>query len=373
MSINEIDILVSILIVSYVVFWLFLTEILGRYQKLSKSNARKLLHIVLGNVILLVPFFGDFIIAISIPLLFIPINYFLSPNSPIKKLRLDTFEAGHAWGTVLYPISLTIIVFFCYDNPWLLIACFFPLAYGDGLAAVIGERANKGFFSGLGGQKTLIGSWTFIWASFVSVFVGLFLLKFFDIITFSIEFIIFASIIVAILATLIELLSPKGTDNLFIPIILLIILLYIEDFIIEGATSVDLTYFAIGFLISSLFGITGYVLKFLTFDGVLAGVFFGLIIMGIGGWTLGIALLLFFIGGSIVTKYSKKHSRNEIVFEKGGTQRDSLQAFAKAGIASAIALLIPFYNDSVYLIIIVIATMGTSLADTMGTEIGTLS
>jgi uncharacterized protein (TIGR00297 family) len=365
-----IDILLPfLLVVLYVFFWLIMSEYLSRRNKISKTDARKLLHVMVGNVVLFIPFFGDKLIVTLIPFGFIIFNFFLTPYSPIKKLRMDTFESGHGLGTVWYAISLTILVFFGYDKPWLILAAFFPLAYGDGLAAVIGSRANNGFLWSFGGKKSLIGTWTFIWASFLSVTLGLMIFNFLGIISFLIANIILISIVVAISASILEFISPKGMDNLFIPIGLLILLEFTENTIFLYSLPVNINIFYIGVVFALFFGILGYLTKILTLDGALAGFFMGIIIMGLGGLSLGLALLMFFAIGSFVTKINKKDT-TEGIFEKGSVKRDSLQALAKAGFATIIALLAVFSNDKTILIMIFIASLATSLTDTVATEIG---
>ena len=69
---------------AYVFFWLVLLELIGRKGIISKSNARKMLHIVLGNILFILPMFSSKLIATAIPFIFIPVNYLMSPFSPIK-------------------------------------------------------------------------------------------------------------------------------------------------------------------------------------------------------------------------------------------------------------------------------------------------
>ena len=364
-----------ILVFSYVLFWLVVSEVLSRTKKLRKLDARKLLHIMVGNVVLFIPLFTDHFIITAIPVIFIFLNFCMTPYSPIKQLHLDTFEAGHALGTVYYAISLSILVVVAYDfsnYPWIIVASFFPLAYGDGLAAVVGSRATSGFLHSIGGKKSLIGSWVFIWASFLSVVIGLFFLQYITNSSATLEFILLVAIVVAIVAAYVEFMSPKGTDNFFIPVFLLFFLFITKDSLLSSSQFINLTVFSIGFLFALSFAIIGYTTRILTLDGSLGGFFMGMIIMGLGGYTLGIGLLIFFIIGTLATKVGKSQKKY-VVFEKGSVRRDSLQALAKAGFATIIALLTVFFDHSVYLLMIFIATLGASLADTMGTEIGIMS
>lgn len=366
------DLLPVTLAFAYVFFWLGLLEFIGRMDYVSKSNARKMLHIVLGNILFILPIFSSRALATFIPFTFIPVNYLMSPLSPIKKMRMDTFEAGHSWGTILYALSLTVVVWFGFNHPYFLIVAFFPLCYGDGSAALIGSNVTSQNFQLYSGKKSLLGTWSFIWATFLAIIGGLYVYKAMGLLTISIKVILVSAIIFAVLGVIIELLSPKGMDNLFIPIIALGVAMVGETTITTIASNLNVNTFMWGFIIAGLFAVIGIVGKFLTWDGALAGFFIGIIIMGVGAWTLGAALLTFFIVGSLATKLNKK-SQEEVSFEKSSSKRDSLQALAKAGFASFVAFLILVYPDNLTISIIVIGALGSSLADTMGTEIGIFS
>ena len=372
MDIFTADLLPVTLAFAYVFFWLGLLEFIGKMDYVSKSNARKMLHIVLGNILFILPLFSNKALATFIPFTFIPVNYLMSPLSPIKKLQMDTFEAGHSWGTILYAVSLTVVVWFGFNHPYFLIVAFFPLCYGDGGAALIGSNFKSQTFELYSGKKSLLGNWSFIWASFLSIIGGLYIYKAMGLLTIRIEVIFVSAIIFAVLGVIIELLSPKGMDNLFIPIISLVVAMVGETTIINLASNLNVNTFMWGFLIAGLFAVVGIVGKFLTMDGALAGYFIGIIIMGVGAWTLGAGLLTFFIVGSLATKLNKK-SQKEVSFEKSSSKRDSMQALAKAGFASFVAFLILVYPGDLTIEIIVIAALGSSLADTMGTEIGIFS
>ncbi|MFW9927797.1 MAG: DUF92 domain-containing protein [Candidatus Thorarchaeota archaeon] len=352
----------------FVFFWLFFSEYLSRKNKITKIDARKLLHIMVGNVVFFLPLFHDKLIVFLIPFVFIFFNFFLTPYGPIKKLRMDTFEHGHALGTVWYAVSLTVLVVLSFDIPWIIAASFLPLAYGDGLAAVVGSRAHNGFLWSFGGKKSLLGTWTFIWATFFSVLFGLAIFNVLGFASLNIKTILLLAIVLAIIASLIEFFSPKGLDNLFIPIGALIFLNITYDFLNQASLNINLNVFMIGIVIALFFGIFGYYMKFLTLDGSMAGFFMGMVIMGIGGFSLGIALLIFFIVGSFVTKLNNPSQQSS--FEKGSSTRDSMQAIAKAGFATIVALSTVFWKDNPIVFMIFIATLGTSLVDTIATEIG---
>ncbi len=211
------------IIFGYVLIWIVISEIAARTGRMKKNNSRKLLHIMVGNVVFFLPFFETWLLAVLIPGFFIVGNYLMSPHSPIEKLRMETFEAGHANGTIFYAVSMTILVAFFFNNMSLIFAAFLPLAYGDGFAAVFGERAKSHIFQGVGGQKSLAGTVALFLGSLLSVYLGLMMLGMNA---------PWLSLVTAILAVVLELISPRGTDNLIIPLGLGLILPFIAPFLL---------------------------------------------------------------------------------------------------------------------------------------------
>ena len=357
------DLLGASLTILWVSIFLVFSELLARVGKLSKENARKLIHIGVGNVVFFIPLFENFIIAIIIPATFIIGNYFLSPLSPISKIKLKTFEAGHSLGTIFYPISLTIVIFLFFDINWKIIACFMPLVYGDGFAAVFGPKSKSGKYIIFGNTKSLLGSGIISLFSIISVFGGILVME------GDLMLAIYASLISGIVTPIIENLSPKGTDNLFIPIILSILFFVIPDKQFLDL-EINILMFSVGAIIGLIIASLGFKLHFLTLDGAIFGFILSLYMLGIGGVSIGIQLFLFFILGSIATKYiGKNEDKIQFEFEKGSEKRDGLQALAKSGLPAIMTLFVingPFE----ILFYFISAIICSSLVDTLATEIG---
>ena len=357
------DLLGASLTILWVSIFLVFSELLARVGKLSKENARKLIHIGVGNVVFFIPLFENFIIAIIIPATFIIGNYFLSPLSPISKIKLKTFEAGNSLGTIFYPISLTIVIFLFFDINWKIIACFMPLVYGDGFAAVFGPKSNSGKYIIFGNTKSILGTGIISLFSIISVFGGILVME------GDLMLAIYVSLITGIAAPIIENLSPKGTDNLFIPIILSILFFVIPDTQFLDL-EINMLMFSVGAIIGLLIASLGFKLHFLTLDGAIFGFILSLYMLGIGGVSIGIQLFLFFILGSIATKYiGKNEDKIQFEFEKGSEKRDGLQALAKSGLPAIMTLFVingPFE----ILFYFISAIICSSLVDTLATEIG---
>ena len=365
---------------TFVFIVLSIAEILRRKEIISGPTSRKLVHILVGNVVLVFPLgFTNTYAALIGPIFFIFFTYLTCPKSPIKKLRLKGVEAGHAFGTVYYSISLTILtlIFFKPDisdqRNIILIASFLPLVWGDGISAIVGSNSVKNgkYYTIFNSKKSLIGSWTVTFASAIAVFLATIVYKVPILTAF------YLSLLVAGITTIIEAFSPKGIDNLTIPFVNASILyaLYCHldrnFFVLDNNINWKSTVTAL--LLSILLAIGGVKFHVLTVDGAMVGIYFGLVILGLGSWTLGSIYGTFFILGSAFTVLGKKRKKEVTKeFEKGTTARDSIQAMINSIVPGTLALILVVYPHPV-VILAASAALATSLSDTLGTEIGILS
>ncbi|MHA1911043.1 MAG: DUF92 domain-containing protein [Candidatus Kariarchaeaceae archaeon] len=135
----------------------------------------------------------------------------------------------------------------------------------------------------------------------------------------------------------------------------------------------SLNTFFMGLILALIIGLLGLKKKALTLDGMLSGAFLGALVFGFGGWSWGLMFALFFIIGSGATFIGKeKKQEQEAGWEKGETARDSLQVLSK-GFWGMICALIYVVWPNYGLMVAYMASMATSLADTLGSEIGVLS
>lgn len=188
-------------------------------EKKGKEASRKFIHILLGNWWFFVVFFFDNVIWASVlPVLFIFINYLSYKFNIIKSMEREEGEDKDSLGTVFYAVSLFILVIYSYifvQNPWIGLCGIFTMAYGDGFAAIFGKKYKSKEFKIFGSTKTIIGS------SVMFVITFLIHVIFFGVV--GTEYFILKAIVVGILATIMEAVSIKGTDNIIVPIITAVI------------------------------------------------------------------------------------------------------------------------------------------------------
>jgi phytol kinase len=197
--------------VAVVVSYLFVTSVVlfgvGLYllRAISSEAARKVIHIgVIHWWLIALRFITTTWVALIGPVSFIVIN---ALNVKFRLIPGIQREEANDFGTVYYAISLSMITFAAYEFNMVTAAsiALFVMGYGDGLAALIGKavpsrmiRVNKSL---LGSLTMLIVSFgvSFYWSQDVVVSIGL-----------------------ALAATVVEGLSPKGLDNLSVPFVVFV-------------------------------------------------------------------------------------------------------------------------------------------------------
>jgi phytol kinase len=202
------------LIGSYVLIFLVIGISTGlqKLKLIGDEGARKFIHIGVSNWwILAMYFFQDaqaVWFAMIPPITFIILNYISYRTNLLK--AMERGGKGNL-GTVYFPISLLILVILTFgvlDNPYIGAVGILVMGYGDGLAAVIGKAYGK---HKLAFGKTIEGSITMFVASFLVVFLVALFIQ-------SVAISLILALLVSLVVTIVELVTPKGIDNLSVPL-----------------------------------------------------------------------------------------------------------------------------------------------------------
>ena len=187
----------------YVAFLLIISEkILRKYPFLS----RKFLHIMVGNILFMLPLFETQWIMVSIAAApFVFLTFLMSPYSPLKIVS-STSSSGHGLGLVYYSISWTILAYLFFDMPEIIAIGIVTMSYGDGFASLIGKKYGRKTYNICGDIKSLEGS--------LSMFITIIVASITALVYFNISINILIILTVACAATVIEGITPKGLDNL---------------------------------------------------------------------------------------------------------------------------------------------------------------
>ncbi len=186
--------------------------VIKRFAKSDSEIVRKIVHIGTGNVILLAWWFNipaSIGIAASIlASLFTLLSYRFPLLPGINSVGRKSF------GTFFYSVSIGVLIawFWYLKQPLYAALGILIMAWGDGLAALIGQRFGKHKYYVFGGQKSLEGSLTMTIVSFIIS--SLILLN----VQSNTWQTWLVSVFVAMVATGLEAISFLGIDNLTVPL-----------------------------------------------------------------------------------------------------------------------------------------------------------
>jgi phytol kinase len=211
-----------------VISYAFVFGVLGAATVLLKTGvvtaavSRKLVHIGVSNWWFLAMLFFDrwqFAIVGPISFIFINLASYLFRLMPAMEHEVRTRNLG----TVYFPAALLVLVLLGWAGPmpvWVAGMGILVMGYGDGLASLLGEHLTSKAFRVSGNTKSVAGTAVMFIAA--SVVVVCFILLF-----SSGEAqgspaagsIVLSALVTATVATVIELITPWGMDNLTVPIL----------------------------------------------------------------------------------------------------------------------------------------------------------
>jgi len=179
-----------------------------KYNGDNKEIVRKIIHIGIGPLIPIAQFLkidqNSALIFTGIVTLMIFINYTYKLFPTIEDIERKSY------GTLFYCLSLFILIYLFWDkDPYALIAGFFIMTFGDGLAGLIGKSFNSKSWIFFKQKKSLFGTMTMFLISLIVVFsIGYAQQNSLNLNYFTIAF----------FATLLEQFSVLVIDNFIVPI-----------------------------------------------------------------------------------------------------------------------------------------------------------
>ena len=196
----------------YIVLVLVMSKFL---TKKGKEASRKFVHIMLSNIwFFYLMFIDSLLYAWILPAIFVVMN---SLSYKFKIFKSIERECKDGMGTVYYAISILLISLFTYKigKPLLGLPGILVMGYGDGFAAIIGQKIKSKEYKVGNTTKSIAGSITmFLFSLAICVVVFGFL---------NMEYCWIKAIGVAIVATILEAISIKGLDNISVPVLVTIL------------------------------------------------------------------------------------------------------------------------------------------------------
>ncbi|MEH2068764.1 MAG: diacylglycerol/polyprenol kinase family protein [Nostoc sp.] len=196
----------------WVLFVLLIAWVVNRFANGEPEIVRKIVHIGTGNVILLAWWLDiPATIGITASILASAITL-LSYRFPI--LPGINSVGRQSLGTFFYSVSIGILIawFWYFQQPQYAALGILVMTWGDGLAALIGQRFGKHKYKVSGTEKSWEGSLTMMLVSYLVSSLILVTTQGNSWQTWTI------SLLVALIATALEAFSFLGIDNLTVPL-----------------------------------------------------------------------------------------------------------------------------------------------------------
>ena len=203
-------------------------EVLLHFFKVKAEITRKFSHMAAGIIAFIIPILlTHHLSVLSLCILF--------TSMLIITKRLNLLKSIHAikrktYGSYLYPLSIYIcfLVYTFYNNYIFYLLPILILAISDSFAAIAGKTWPYGRFSKHPDSKTIVGSTMFF---SVSLIISLVLFQFLTNMQFMT--VLYISVLVSLISTIIESISYRGLDNLSIPVSIEILLILFKDTLIS--------------------------------------------------------------------------------------------------------------------------------------------
>ncbi len=205
-----------ILVCLCILFLIMFAEILWRRKIVQVELSRKLIHMGTGVIVAFCPFFlsWTYIQLLSVGFLVVILaSYKLNIFSSIHDVNRITR------GEVLYPIGIGICALL-EPAPWIFTASILHLAIADALAAIVGLKWGKRTrYMLLSHGKTLLGSMTFFYTS-MAIFAG----ALYFVAPENRPNLLTLLVMFPLILTLLENISWFGSDNITVPVAVIILL-----------------------------------------------------------------------------------------------------------------------------------------------------
>jgi phytol kinase len=196
----------------YVGSIVLLAELGHRWQWFSAEQSRKIVHIGTGNVIALawllqLPAWVGITSAVLAGMITL-ISYWLPILPGVNSVGRKSY------GTFFYAVSmgLLIAIFWPLKHPEYAVIGILVMAWGDGLAAIVGQKWGRHPYQILGNSKSLEGTATLLLVSYIITTIVLYIAH------GNLLYIWLVGIPVAIVAVMLESISQFGIDNITLPL-----------------------------------------------------------------------------------------------------------------------------------------------------------
>ncbi len=247
------NVIVTIGTLVYIIGIITLMEKMVDRQFLSSDLSRKVIHVAAGSWILFWFFYdkrpGDFswLLNVVVPFLFFLTflykGMFAPPEDKDVKTMTRTGNPRELLRGPLYFTITMIVIGTLFYGTYVGALAMAVVGWGDGLAPYFGKKYGSRKFKTLGREKTLEGTlamfiFSIIGAVVFSVILRPVLVSYSS--NFDWTFFVEVILLVAIVSTIVEALSPADVDNLLIPLFTILVCYFID--VVTGTSLVQLAF-----------------------------------------------------------------------------------------------------------------------------------
>lgn len=202
-----------------IIYFILSLFIPGKIKRISKEASRKMSHILCGNWIFIYAFINRFFVANVLILIFMIILMAISYKYNIFK-GVERDNQDKSYGTVYFFTALLIFIVYIKIyalNSKTYLIYILPLVYGDAFAAIVGKKMNWIEYKIFNNRKSVSGNITMCIVSFLVIYL-------YNLLVLDNNYTILFLLLTSIIASIMEAISIKGTDNFTIPIFTMIIM-----------------------------------------------------------------------------------------------------------------------------------------------------
>jgi uncharacterized protein (TIGR00297 family) len=342
MYLSQQDLLTSLISLLIIAFALVNIELLVKKNILSKLIGRKLLHVsaITTCAYAIHQFENRFFLALVFLLFFVLLLIVINKGW----LQVNHYKT---YGIALFPLSFAILLFFTFLSINIIVFAALTLAICDALAGIVGENFGEQKVEFLFEKKSIIGFLTFFTSSF---FLSLFYFT-----SFSLQGILICFTI-ALITSLTELFSFKGSDNLTVPIFSAItsyIVLQMDAIQLQQLFILNIVVITLCFVVVKK--------KWLSISGTFAALWIAQFLFISYGFVAFVAPAIFLFSGTFLSKLNKE--------KKEYSGRNAIQVFANGIVGILCLVLYKLFGTSIFLYCS-LASFCVSMVDTCSSEIG---
>jgi phytol kinase len=201
-----------------------ISEFLRKRLNLGAYTTRRAIHLLAGDIILLIPFFSSVIYSLLIPIglgLMTALSFATRKGSFITQTMVDEkrYSRLHAYGPVFYIISIGVLLLSLWSQKPIVMAATMVMAWGDGAASAITPSLKKRHVYPIS-DKSLEGSTMMFVFAFLGALLSYMVAMWTGIISTNLSSIIVLSVIGAFVGTVAEALTLgpiRAFDNFTVP------------------------------------------------------------------------------------------------------------------------------------------------------------